>query len=200
MEKTTLERSIREESQRLLLSLKEKESVEVQKQDEACAAEIESFRKKHENETDKKISLELERLENRGLLELKKANLKFIETFINHNVKEVVKGMRKDQRYQQFLLQTIRQAASSITGKVEVLLAKDDCVLEKEIKEVIKEDGANPEILINDDPTINWGGCIISDPQRGLRFNSTMERIYFRKLSLIRRYALRILKHKGFAL
>ena len=200
MDKTPLESSIREESQRVILAIREKEASEIKKQEEACAAEIERFRKKSEDETEAKIAQELARLENRGILKSKKLNLHIIEDFINHIVEEAVKGMRNDPRYKKFLLYTVRDAASQTQDRAEIRLKKEDRIFEKEIMETVKADGRNQDIVIHEDSTIKWGGCIVHDESGGRRFNSTIERIYFKKSFMIRREVMRILKQRGVSL
>jgi len=200
MDKTPLESSIREESERAIRAIKEMEVSEIKKLDEACASETENFRKKSEAEIDAKIEQELSRLENRGILERKKLKLRTIEDFINHIVDEAVKGMRNDQRYKKFLSDTVCDAVGQIQTRAEIRLKKEDIVFSKEIVDSLKvAAGKNRDIGIKEDSTITWGGCIVHDDQRGRIFNNTIERIYFRKSPAIRQEIVRILKEKNVA-
>ena len=200
MDKTSLESSIREESQRAIRAIRKKEASEVETLDEACAAEIENFRRKTEGETEAKIAQELSRLENRDILERKKLKLRIIEDFINHIVKEAVQEMRNDPRYKKFLLHVVCDAAEKSQAGVEIRLKTEDRVFEKKILEAVKADGRNRDIVVHEDSTIKWGGCIVHDEPGGRRFNSTIERIYFRKSPMIRQEVMRILKQRDFSL
>jgi vacuolar-type H+-ATPase subunit E/Vma4 len=199
MDKTPLESSIREESERAIRAIKEMEVSEIRKLDEACAIEIENFSKKSEAEIDAKIEQELSRVENRGILERKKLKLRIIEDFINHLVDEAVKGMRNDQRYKKFLSDTVCDTVGQIQTRAEIRLKKEDIVLKKEIMDSLKATGRNRDIGIKEDSTITWGGCIVHDEQGGRIFNNTIERIYFRKSPAIRQEIVRILKEKSVA-
>jgi vacuolar-type H+-ATPase subunit E/Vma4 len=199
MDKTPLESSIREESERTIRAIKKMEASEIKKLDEACAAEIENFRKKSEVETDARIQQQLSRLENRGILERKKLKLRINEDFINRIVDEAVKGMRNNQRYKNFLSDAICDAVGQIRTRAEVRLMKEDLVFGKEIMDSIKAAGRTPDIIVKEDSTITWGGCIVHDEQGSRIFNSTIERIYFRKAFSIRQEIMRILKEKGVA-
>lgn len=199
MDKTPLESSIREESERAIRAIKEMEVSEIRKLDEACAIEIKNFSKKSEAEIDAKIEQELSRLENRGILERKKLKLRIIEDFINHLVDEAVKGMRNDQRYKKFLSDTVCDAVGQIKTRAEIHLKKEDIVFSEEIRDSLKATGRNRDIGITEDGTIMWGGSIVHDEQGDRIFNNTIERIYFRKSPAIRQEIVRILKEKGVA-
>ncbi len=198
MDKTPLESSIREESRRMILAIREKETSEIVQLETDYVAEIESFRKKNEDEIEAKIAKETGRLENMSIIELKKLKLRVIEDFVDHLVEETAKGMRNDPRYKKFLLHTVCDAANRIQGRVEVRLKKEDSVFEKEIIEAVKADDKNRDIAIHEDNTIKWGGCIVQDEPGGRIFNGTIERIYFRKSLVIRQEVVQILKQKGF--
>lgn len=195
-----LESSIREESKRIIRVTKEKESSEIQKLEEACADEIEKFRKKTEAETAAKIAQELSKMENKDSLERKKFKLRATEDFINHIVQDAVKEIRGDGRYKMFLIDAVCNAAEKIRDRTEVCLTGKDRVFEKEIIEALTTAGINRNIVINEDTNIKWGGCIVNDPSGGRIFNSSIERIYFRKSLTIRQEVMRILKQKGLTL
>ena len=199
MDKTPLESSIRKESEREIRTIKEMETSEIKKLDEACTTEIENFRKKSEVEIDASIRQKLARLENRGILERKKLKLRIIEDFINRIVDEAVKGLRNNQRYKRFLSDNISDAVGQVRTRAEVRLKKEDIVFGKELLDSIKAAGRTPDIIIKEDDSIRWGGCIVHDEQGNRIFNSTIERIYFRKAFSIRQEIMRILKEKGVA-
>lgn len=196
----TLESSIRKESERIIRAAKEKEISEIKELDEACAKEIEDFRKRIEAETKEKITEELSKLENKALLEHKKFKLRAIEEFITHIVEDVVKKIREDRRYKSFLLDALSNAGCEIGDRIEVYLTDEDRIFEKEIKEALTRADSNRNILIQEDKTIQWGGCIVYDRSGGRIFNSSLERVYFRKSSTIRREVMRMLKEQGFAI
>ena len=198
MEQPPLEESIRRESEEAVRAIREKETAEIEELDAACAAEIEDFRKRTEAETRAKIEQERSRLESKGLLERRKLKLKGLEEFIGRMVEEAVGVMRDDPRYKSFLLDRVRHAACEIETGMEVLLGKEDLVLEQEIVAAAKESG-RADAIVREDPAIRWGGCVIRDESAGRILNSAIERIHYRRSATIRREVTRILGEKGFS-
>jgi len=197
MKQPPLEESIRKESEEAVRAIREREALEIKQLDEACAAEIEEFKVKTEAEGRAKIEQELSRLENKGILERKKLNLRGLDDFMGRMVKEAVQIIRTGPRYRTFLLDRVRDAAGEIQGGIEVYLKKEDLAFEKEIMEAAGGAGRNPDVIIHEDAAIQWGGCAIRDESNGRIFNSTIERIYYRKSPTIRREIMKILNEKG---
>jgi len=197
MKKPPLEESIRKESEEAIYAIREKETAEIKVLDEACAVEIENFREKAEAEGRVKLEQELSRLESKGILERKKLNLCGLDDFMSRMVKEAVRIMRTDPRYKTFLLARVRDAVGGIRAGIEVYLKKEDLVFKKEIMEIAKEAGRNSDAAIQEDSAIQWGGCAIRDESNGRIFNSTIERIYYRKSPTIRREIMKMLNEKG---
>ena len=199
MKQLPLEESIRKESEEAVRAIREQEALEIKELDEACAAEIAEFRDKTEAEGRAKIEQGLSRLENKGILERKKLNLCGLDNFMRRMVKEAVKLIRTDSRYKAFLLDSVHDAVGEIRAGIEVSLQKEDLVFEKGIMEAAGGAGRNPDAVIHEDPAIQWGGCAIRDEADGRIFNSTIERIYYRKSPTIRREIMKILNEKGFS-
>ena len=199
MKQLQLEESIRKESEEAVRAIREQEALEIKELDEACDAEIAEFRDKTEAEGQAKIEQGLSRLENKGILERKKLNLCGLDNFMRRMVKEAVKLVRTDSRYKAFLLDIVHDAVGEIRAGIEVSLQKEDLVFEKEIMEAAGGAGRNPDAVIHEDPAIQWGGCTIRDESDGRIFNSTIERIYYRKSPTIRREIMKILNEKGFS-
>ncbi|PKN19649.1 MAG: hypothetical protein CVU71_04550 [Deltaproteobacteria bacterium HGW-Deltaproteobacteria-6] len=198
MDNTTLESSIKRESEEMIAAIKDKETAEIRRLDEDYAAEIERFRKKIEAETQARIDQELSRLENKAILERKKLNLTSVEQFINCTVEEVMKGIRNNPRYRQFLVNAACSAALQISGGVEVRLKREDLVLGEEITAAIRKARGSQPVVINADASIGWGGCLVLDEAQGRIFNHTLERISYRKALLIRQKAVKVMTdHTG---
>ncbi|HOG13277.1 MAG TPA: hypothetical protein PLR47_09765, partial [Smithellaceae bacterium] len=160
MDNTTLEDSIRRASEEMIAGIREKEARELERLDEDCAAEIERFRKKTQEETQARMDQELSRLENRAVLERKKLKLTTVERFIHRIVDDVMKGIRSHPRYRQFLVDAAAGAAAEIPGNVEVRLAPNDGVYGNEIDEALRAAGGDRQIRIEADAGIGWGGCL----------------------------------------
>jgi vacuolar-type H+-ATPase subunit E/Vma4 len=198
MKQPPLEESIRKESEEAILAIREKEALELQQLEADCTAEIEAFRKKTEAEDRSKLEQERSRLQNKALLERKKLNLRGLDDFMGRMVKEAVKIMMTDPRYRKFLLERVRDAAGEIKGGIEVFLKKEDLAFEQEIVKAARGRRRNPDVELREDPAIQWGGCAVRDGSNGRIFNSTTERIYYRKSPMIRREIMKILNKKGF--
>ncbi|HPJ92343.1 MAG TPA: hypothetical protein PLU81_03915 [Deltaproteobacteria bacterium] len=199
MDRTPLENSIWEESRSAIQAIKDKEAARIQELDAACDAEIAAFEDKIEEQTRSRIHQEVFKLKNRGIVERRKNKLRVVEEFITSIVDEAVKGIRQDARYQNFLIDAIRDALEKINGSAEVGLKKEDLVFREELMAAVKDKGKKPEVAISNNDTIVWGGCIVRDAAGGRIFNSTIERIYYRKSPAIRREVVLILKERGLA-
>jgi len=132
-------------------------------------------------------------LENRAILERRKLTLTSVEQFISRMVDEVMKEIRSNPLYGQFILNSIGSIVNQVPAGVEVRLNKDDLVLEKEILATARARGRSNSVSIKEDPKIKWGGCLVLDEAGGRIFNNTMERIYFRKSLLIRQKVMSLL-------
>jgi len=199
MDRTPLENSIWEESRSAIQAIKDKEAARIQELDAACDAEIAAFEDKIEEQTRSRIHQEVFKLKNRGIVERRKNKLRVVEEFITSIVDEAVKGIRQDARYQNFLIDAIRDVLEKINGSAEVGLKKEDLVFREELMAAVKDKGKKPEVAISNNDTIVWGGCIVRDAAGGRIFNSTIERIYYRKSPAIRREVVLILKERGLA-
>lgn len=192
MDGTSLESAIRNEAESAIRAMALKEAEETKGLKEAYAADMEDFRKRMEARTDDRIRQESAKMENRAGLELKKLKLKTFEIFINRTVGEVVGGIRDNPRYKSFLLDAIRDAIARIPTGAEVKIRSGDLIFEREILEAVgKADGKDVPIIV--DNTIKWGGCIIIDVPGGRVFDSTIERLYYRKSPVIRREVAKLL-------
>jgi len=189
MDKTSLEDSIKRECDEAIAAIGENEAEELRRLDVRCHAAVDSFRRQTIEETDARIRLETVRLENKALLERRKMRLQSTENFIDRMVHEVMEGLRTNPRYRQFILEAVRNAVKDIPGRAEARLAAGDLTLEGEIRSALKSD----RLLIKQEASIRWGGCLILDDEGGRIFNSTLERIYFRKSPAIRRMVAKFL-------
>lgn len=189
MDKTSLESSIQRECDEAVAAIGESETEEIRRLDVQCHAAVDSFRRQTTDETDAQIRLEIVRLENKALLERRKNRLRSLEDFIHRLVDEVMAGLREHPRYPQFILDAVTNAVKDIPGRADVRLAAGDLALEDDIRLTLKTD----RLVLKEDPSIRWGGCLILDEEGGRIFNGTLERIYFRRSAAIRRKVARIL-------
>jgi len=197
MDTNPLERSIREESENTIRAVRQKEASEIRRLDDAYAAEVEDFRKKTDRETGARIGQEISRLENKGMLERRKMKLCSMEGFIDDIVDEAVRDLRNTPDYKKFLIDAIGEAVSRVQGRAVVCLNREDLVHEQEIRAAMRSEHRDPDITVKEDSGIRWGGCIIHDEQGGRIFNSTLERIFFRKSTVIRHEIMKSLIGKG---
>lgn len=188
-----LEKSIREESARAVAAIKEKEAAEIRHLEETFAAGMESFQKQAEADTEVRLQQEISRLSNRAVLERRKLELQSMEQFINRLVDEVMKSIRNNSLYRQFLLDALLDAAGEIPGGLEVRLNPEDISLKNDIMAYLAAAGKNQNIVIESDPAIHWGGCLIYEKAGSRIFNFTLERIYYRNSLPIRQRIVKIL-------
>ncbi len=193
MDSTTLENSIKQEAEERILSIRNTEEQEIGRLDEMHQSWAENFRTQIRAETDAQIRQELVKMENKMALEHQKRSLWSVENFTRQIMEEVLSEIRNHPLYPPFLISSIVRAGKSISGQMEIRLTKEDLGWEKNIQEAVRTAGINSPLTIRDDPSIRWGGCLVMDEKRGRIFNLTLERIYFRKSSLIRRRIVKIL-------
>jgi vacuolar-type H+-ATPase subunit E/Vma4 len=193
MDKTSLENAIMDEARQAIRNLAEKEAEEIKRLNDAYAAEIDDFKRHMQIQTDARITQESSRLENRANLDLKKVKLKGVEAFISLAVEEAMKGIRDNSNYKRFLMDAIADAVGRIPAGAEVHLGSRDLAFEKEIREALKAAGINRDIVFLEDKGIRRGGCIVVDVPGGRIFDSTIERIFFRKSLLLRREVMGLL-------
>ena len=193
MGKTSLENAIRDEAEQAIRAIALKEAKEIKRLDDTYAAEIDDFKKRIREQMDAKISQESYRLKNRTSLDLKKSKLKIIEKFMSRILEETMQTVRDNPKYKRFLLDAIAHAAGQIQSGAELRLRREDLVFEEEIRKAVKKVRGDGDIVIMEDNTIKWGGCIIVDVSGGRIFDSTIERTWFRKSALIRREVMGLL-------
>lgn len=155
MDNTTLENSIREEASRAITAIREKEALEMRQMDEVFSMEMEDFRRQAEAETESHIRQEISKLENKALLERKKMKLQNAEQFINRIVDEVMKNIRNDRLYKQFLLEAIRDGVKISGADVDIKLSNEDIFLKKDIVAAIAAMDGRKKVSITEDSKVN---------------------------------------------
>jgi len=193
MEETPLENAIRDEAEHAIRVIAQREAAEMKRLSDAFADEMEEFKKRTEARTDAGIRQESSRMENRAGLDLKKLKLKYIEAFIKRTVEEVAEGIRDNSQYKGFLLEAVTHAVGRTSMDLEIRLKSEDLVHEQEIREAMKVSEKTRDMIVVEDKKIRWGGCVIVDVHGGRIFDSTIERISFRKSPEIRREVMALL-------
>lgn len=175
---------------------------EIRKLERSYISDIEEIKKKIDDETTSKIDQELSKIRNRALIEKKKLKLRIIEEFIATMIEEAIRELRSSgkDRYKRFLLDSVDESLSKIKGgEALVYISEEDVMLEgTNMKETImKKAGHSPDISVVVDKGITQGGTIVFDKEKGLYYNSTIERIVYRKFDEIRKKVLNILSEKN---
>jgi len=194
--------SLRESSAHKKSVIMQQAEDEISKLERSYISDIEELKKKINDETTSKIDQELSKIRNRALIEKKKLQLRIIEDFIATMVEEAIGELRKSgkDRYKEFLLDSVDESLSQIKGgEALVYISEEDMGLEGiNIRETIMQKaGHSPDISIAADKGITQGGAIVIDKERGLYYNSTVERIVYRKYDEIRKKVLNILSERN---
>lgn len=191
MDETTLEQAIQDESSRVIAAIREKETAEMKRLEEDYALQLERFKKQTEAATQARLDQELSKVQNRAALERKKLRLIGLERFIAQMVEDVAGKIRHHPRYKPFVLNTVGETLARISGDVEIRLTAQDLIWKDEILAAVADKISERHLTFVEDQQIRWGGCLIEDRQKRRVFNSTLERIYFRKATLIRREVMK---------
>lgn len=194
--------SLRESSAHKKTVIMQQADDEIRKLERSYISDIEELKKKINDETTSKIDQELSKIRNRALIEKKKLQLRIIEDFIATMIEEAIRELRSSgkDRYKEFLLDSVDESLSQIKeGEALVYISEEDMMLEgTNTKEIIMQKaGHSPDISIVVDKGITQGGAIVFDKGRGLYYNSTIERIVYRKFDEIRKKVLNILSEKN---
>jgi len=194
--------SLRESSAHKKTVIMQQADDEIKKLERSYISDIEKLQKKINDETTSKIDQELSKIRNRALIEKKKLQLRIIEDFIATMIEEAIRELRASgkDRYKEFLLDSVDESLSQIKGgEALVYISEEDMMLEgTNIKETIMQKaGHSPDISIVVDKGIAQGGAIVFDKERGLYYNSTIERIVYRKFDEIRKKVLNIFSEKN---
>jgi len=194
--------SLRESSAHKKAVIMQQADDEIRKLKKSYISDIEELKKKINDETTSKIDQELSKIQNRALIEKKKLQLRIIEDFIATMIQEAIRELRSSGKdtYKEFLLDSVDESLSQINGREAlVYISEEDMRMEgTNIKETIMQKaGHSPDISIVVDKGITQGGAIVFDKERGLNYNSTIERIVYRKFDEIRKKVLNILSEKN---
>jgi len=201
-DETGLINSLKENSASKISVIKQQADYEINKLNERYISDIEEFKRKSDDETSSKVNQELSKIRNRALIEKKKLKLRIIEDFIATMIEEAIRELRKGgkERYKKFLLDSVDESLSQVKGgEALVYISEEDMGLEGiNIKETIMQRaGHSPDISIAVDERITQGGAIVVDKERGLHYNSTIERIVYRKFDEIRKEVSNILSERN---
>ena len=201
-DETALINSLRENSAHKKSVIMQRADDEISKLEKSYISDIEELKKKINDETGSKIDQELSKIRNRALIEKKKLQLRIIEDFIATMIEEAICELRSSgkDRYKEFLLDAMDESLSQIKGgEALVYISEEDMGLEGiNIKETIMQKaGHSPNISIAVDKGITQGGAIVIDKEKGLYYNSTVERIVYRKYDEIRKEVLNILSERN---
>ena len=200
-EGTGLISSLRENSVGKIDGIKQQAEDEIKRLERSHISDIEELKKKIDDETTGKIDQELSKIRNKALIEKKKLRLRIIEDFIAAMIEEAIDELRSSSkdRYKEFLLDAVDESLSQITGgEALVYISEEDMGLEgMNIKETImQKTGHSPDISVVVDKGITRGGAIVFDKERSLYYNSTVERIVYRKYDEIRKEVLSMLAER----
>jgi vacuolar-type H+-ATPase subunit E/Vma4 len=194
--------SLRESSAHKKAVIMQQADDEIRKLEKSYISDIEELKKKINDETTSKIDQELSKIRNRALIEKKKLQLRIIEDFIATMIEEAIRELRSSgkDRYKEFLLDSVDESLSQIKGREAlVYISEEDMMLEgaNSKETIMQKAGHSPDISIVVDKGITQGGAIVFDKERGLYYNSTIERIVYRKYDEIRKEVLSILAERN---
>lgn len=200
-----LVKAIKETSDREIRAIREKAEEEIKRLKDNNEADIEELKKQIGDETNNKIDREISKIKNRALIEKNKLKLGNIEDYIAAITEEAVRDLREsnNEEYMLFLVDAIAEAVlkiyeEGITTEVEipVHISEKDAGIEKLKDAVTEKTGNSAGINVIVDDEVRKGGAIVVDKTRGVYYNSTIDRIVFRKYEQIRKEVASILIEK----
>ncbi len=192
--------SIRDDSAQKIDNIKKQADVDIKMLKDNFNTEMEEFKRKLFEQTDIEIDNELTKIQNSATIEKTKLKLNVIESFIESILENALNELKteEEEKYRSFLLKAIIESMSQVVGKSATIhLTKDDIRFEKEIMNTIKSNGrSKAKISISNNETIKDGGAVVIDDDTGLSYNSTLERIIYRKYDKIRKHVVDILMER----
>ncbi|MBN1829966.1 MAG: hypothetical protein JW884_12605 [Deltaproteobacteria bacterium] len=189
-------RSLKKEMERRIEGIETEASTHIEEIRKTARREGETYGDELVRETDRLVEENRRRTESQTLIDLKKLRSQVIEAFIEEMIAEAVNLLKTERRsaYEDFLLSRTEEGIQANRGsRTAVFLSEED--LTGSFKEKLSErlKGADG-ISIAADPSMALGGVVIVGEERGLRFNSSIDRILYRKAQAVRRVIAKILE------
>lgn len=168
---------------------------EIERMEDELARQIDEYRNEQLKAFGEKVAGEGGRIRNLSVINLKKQRLDGMELFIKRAMDEAVSVVMGDPRYRDFLCSCVVSGLKNVNGSAAtVLLAQTDLDYSQEIMEKIDAAGFKIRVRIMPDERIRLGGAMVIDDEAEVIYNSTVERIVYRKNDEIRREIMRNLK------
>jgi flagellar biosynthesis/type III secretory pathway protein FliH len=188
--------SIKDESEKIIIQIQVETKNKLKEIENKHNELIKKFQEKNNKITDELIKDEILKMKNRAEIGKRKLKLNIINEFItlliNKSVAEFINN--KNDLYEKFMEHNIEKNLSYIKGKKIIHLSPDDIELVKNKLEGFKKNvNYTGEIIISEDKKNSTGGITIEDIENKLSYNSTIERITYRKMDAIKRSALSLL-------
>jgi len=182
--------SMRMEADDTIRKIKDDTAAEIKQIQSEYRSELMDFEKRIKSETEKNLDLELSILDNRETIETGKLRLSVLESFLEQMIQEAVsdfKNARED--YKHYLIITLKNILD-LTGTegVTVKLSAHD----SDCRQKILETGVTDVVT---DMEVILGGIIVEDHKELLNYNSTIQRMIYRKRDRIRKEMFGILSN-----
>jgi len=193
--------SINGDCSRTIDELNRKAEEEIDELRKTAEEEIEEYRKRETGKTDAELEAEIAMLRNRAAIEKRKIRMNMIDSFISSMIKQSLETLMTGHSdlYREFIMQEVLEALGLISGEARVILSGRDRDLGGEIKKMAeKQRGAGVKTLLVFDESNKEGGAVVMDVEKGILYNSTLERILFRLREKLRRQAAEIISGHGF--
>ena len=192
---------IRTEGEKRVKEIDERMRNEIMEMEDALKVELEEYEREVLEDTRSKIYSEKNKIENRSMVERKKARLNVINEIIDCMIDRALHEFvfKNREKYENFLKDSIIYSLSKITGgKILILISGRDLPLKDEILgHSGKIFSGKQEIKIEIDETIKMGGCVIIDEENKISYNTTLDRRVERMYETVRREVFILLSQEG---
>lgn len=192
---STLVKAIMENIDQQINEINRKNETDIEQMEAAIRNDIVEFSESMHKKYEESVKYEGQKIRNLAVIEMKKMEMHYIETFIKSIIDDSAVLIRNDIRYSEFLFNCVLSGVENVSGmNATILLSPDDLVYSEDIINKIEPRNQEQNIEVRSDDRLKTGGALVIDDDAGVIYNSSVERIIYRMNDEIRREIVRYIK------